>query len=383
MPRPSYCPNAACSNHVPPRGRWLTKFGFYRCAAHGRVQRYKCRNCGATISDQTESLHYFAKRRLPLKAIKTSLLEGASMREVGRRYKASPMAVQQAVIRLGRQSIAAQSHLLDRLHERNGLVIDGFRSFVTSQDYPCDITITVDRDGETVLTMTHALFRRGGRTTAQQKHRLHRKNLRWQPLPGSMKQAISLQIKELWDYARPRDGGAILVDTDEHPLYLHLLALDRLASHFRLAGLFSHRQTSSRVHRSMQNPLFPANYVDRLIRHRLREHTRETIAFGRNAVMQMHRAWIFAWDHNANREFRVRNPLLGVHAVQGSVRPDMVSSLTRSFYRRRIRPSSTGLSESLKNVWEGSLQTPPVRWRAGQSGSSVFTPAFILREIRG
>ena len=85
--------------------------------------------------------------------------------------------------------------------------------------------------------------------------------------------------------------------------------------------LAEHRRTPGSAARTMENPLFPVNYVDRLIRHRLREHTRETIAFGRHSAMQLYRMWLFAWDLNTRREWRVKRPGSGRHVEQGSVTP--------------------------------------------------------------
>jgi hypothetical protein len=131
----------------------------------------------------------------------------------------------------------------------------------------------------------------------------------------------------------------------------------------------------------MDNPLFPVNYVDRLLRHRLKEHTRETIAFGRNATMQMHRAWIFAFDHNCCREHRVRRPQEGSHAEQGAVDRSTAAELRRQFFLRRIRIGEEGVPQSIRRVWMAELSTPPVRWRAGQSSNTLRIPRYAVRDL--
>ena len=65
MPIPLHCPNPACLHFEHPPARWKVRFGSYATLAHGTVNRYRCSACGRTFSDQTESMHYFAKRRLP------------------------------------------------------------------------------------------------------------------------------------------------------------------------------------------------------------------------------------------------------------------------------------------------------------------------------
>ncbi|MFO8041684.1 MAG: helix-turn-helix domain-containing protein, partial [Alkalispirochaeta sp.] len=106
MPIPTHCPNPNCRSHTDPHPGWFRPFGSYPTQAHGQVPRFRCRTCGTTCSTQTESMHYAAKRHLPLKAIVDSLLEGASQREISRRYGVSPMTIHNAIIRLGRQAIA-------------------------------------------------------------------------------------------------------------------------------------------------------------------------------------------------------------------------------------------------------------------------------------
>jgi hypothetical protein len=134
----------------------------------------------------------------------------------------------------------------------------------------------------------------------------------------------------------------------------------------------------------MDNPLFPVNYVDRLLRHRLKEHTRETIAFGRHATLQMSRAWIFAWDHNSRREYRVRRPEEGVHLGQGSVTAAgcrVIARINREFFSRRVDLARVTVPGSLCRVWLNELTTPPVRWRIGQTGTSVRIPAYARRDL--
>ena len=381
MPVPRSCPHLSCVNHESPPPEWYVHYGYYRCRAHGTVQRYRCRSCRRTCSDQSESPHYFAKRRVPLHAVWDSLLGGASLREIARRYSLSCPAIGNALLRLGRQAMAAHITLLAELQPRNAIVYDGLRSFLTSQDYPCDITTAVEPEGQTILTMTHSLMRRGGSMTRAQRERVNRKYRVWTPRPGAMSEDIGLLTRELFDYLRPASASPAQIRTDEHPLYRSWVNRNPVCTHFHTAGLLSHSRTSSRAPRTMNNPLFPVNYVDRLLRHRLKEHTRETIAFGRNATMQMHRAWIFACDHNCRREYRVRQPELGCHAEQGAVSHQVVRKVKVEFFTRRIRVRRGAVPESIRRVWMAELATPPVRWRVGQSGSSIPIPAYALRDL--
>lgn len=383
MPKPSYCPNPKCRNHVSPRRRWRVRDGSYPTVAHGRIQRYQCRDCGRKMSDQTESLHYFAKRHIPLNAVWQTLVNGASLRDIARRYKVTPQAIQNAVLRLGRQAMAAQLVVLDQLQAPTGVVYDGLRSFVTSQDFPCDITTVVDGSGETILSMVHSITKRGGTIRPGQRRRLARKLERWQPEPFTVTRTISLLVSELLNYLHPEYQGEVTVETDQHPVYARVMRTNPSVRFFRQLGEVHHSQTSGQAPRTFDNPLFPVNYLDRLLRHRLKEHTRETIAFGRHATMQMHRAWIFAADHNFLREYRVRTPELGTHAGQHTIDPQLVTRIARQLLVRRIRVPKGRVPDSIAAAWTNDLQTPPVRWKKGQKGTSIRIPGFAVRDLFG
>ena len=381
MPTPRFCPNRDCSHYLDPPKRWYVRIGTYPTIAHGQVQRYRCRSCGTTCSTQTESIHYYAKRRLPMRALAASLNSGSSLRDIGRRYGYSCAAVRNGVLRLGRQAMAAQIILLNTMHARHRIAFDGLRTFVTSQDFPCDITTVVDRDSEVILTMTHAIRGRGGTVKPAQARRLVKKRSRWTPRAGTTKQAISLVADELWNYLRPPDRGCASIDTDEDPLYGAVLRSHVIWRHMVAYGQVVHHTTPGSAARTCGNRLFAVNYVDLLLRHRVKEHTRETIAFGRHATVQMHRAWVFAWDHNMCREYRVKRPELGVHAQQGVVSAACIRGIGRQFYDRRIRLVGRMVPESIARVWLSEIQTPPVRWRAGQSGTMVRIPGFARADL--
>ena len=381
MPIPRFCRNPGCPNHTSPHRKWFVRIGTYPTKAHGAVRRYRCRTCGKTTSDQSESIHYYAKRRLPMKALVAALNGGSSLRDIGWRHGFSGTAIRNGVLRMGRQAMAAQVLMLHNMHDRDAVVFDGLRTFVTSQDYPCDITTVVDRESEVILTMTHAIRGRGGRMRFRQARRLARKLARWRPRRGSTKDSITLVVQELWDYLRPPEGGQAIVDTDEDRLYRFILSSDRIWQHLRASGQVLHRRTPGNAPRIWGNLLFPANYVDRLIRHRVKEHTRETIAFGRHATVQMHRAWIFAWEHNMCREFRTKQPDLGVHAEQGVVEPSVLRAIRRQIYERRIRLTGCAVPRSITRVWLNKLSTPPVRWRVGQKDSMVKIPKFARNDL--
>lgn len=350
----------------------------YHTTAHGTVQRYQCRGCGTGLSAQTESVYYFSKRRLDLGQIFSRLRGGSSMRDIGRELGCSRTAVATAVLRLGRQAMGAHMLTLCGLEHSGHLCFDGLVSAVTSRDYPSQITTLADSSHELLLAMTHCVTERGGSRTDAQHSRITAKRTSWRPSPGALSGSISLLVNELPRYAGRR---AVLIDTDEHPLYRSAIDRDAALRWYHSAGLLTVRRTPGSAPRTPANPLSILNYLDRMIRHRLKEHTRETIALARNATMQMHRMWIFAWDHNARQPRRVAHACRPSRAEQAGVSPTLLSRIKREFFRRRFDLFDLPLPLSMSAVWTAALVTPPVRWRVGQHAFGPRVPAFALRDL--
>ena len=378
MSRPTHCTNRGCRYYLSaPRG-WITRAGFYHTDCHGDVQRYRCGGCGRRLSEQSESIHYYAKRRLRLAEIFARIRGGSSLRDIARSEHCSPDAVGSALLRLGRQAMAAQVQLLLGAPTCTRVVFDGLLSCCACGDYAVQLQTLVDGPSELLLAMTHALALRGGSKTAAQRRRIKERPRLYRPPRGALRASISLLVHEL---ARFLGSCPVTIDTDCNPLYPALLAADPGLAHFASAAMITHRRTLSTVHRGTSNPLFPVNLVDRLIRHRMKEHTRETIAIARNATMQMHRAWIFAYDHNFCQPRRVASGSPVTRAEHFGIAAKSIASVRRRFFSTRLDMSRTVVAESIHSVWLARLPTPPLRWRAGQSHCGPRIPDYARADL--
>ena len=378
VPRPRLCPNPHCEYSRQPGPKWLIRNGTYRTVAHGKVQRYRCRGCHLGMSDQTRSVHYYAKLRIDLKRIFIRIRGGSSMRDIARGLGCSRTAIANAVVRLARQAMASHAVLLPLLNSTKVLCFDGLVSSLTGGDYPSQITTLGDSETELLLAMSHCVTERGGTRTEAQKRRIARRRKVWRPRKRALLTSISLLVHELSRFASPHQ---LLLDTDKHPLYPCAIDSDLALRWYRTHQLLSTRTTSSTAPRTPSNPLFLMNYLDRMIRHRMKEHTRETIAFARNATMQMHRMWIFAWDHNCCQPMRVAPKQDRSRAEHAGLPSGLLYRLEREFYSRRVSLTGVSVPESMRMVWAGELDTPPVRWRVGQKGWGPKIPAYALRDL--
>lgn len=375
---PRFCPNSDCPHSMNHKARWLVRNGHYRTQTHGLVQRYKCRVCGAGLSDQSESLHYYAKRRLDLSLIYSRLRGGSSQRDIARELGTTRSSVAGAVLRLGRQAMAAHVNLMCGLAVSGKLSFDGLLSVVSSADYPAHITALADTQSELILAMTHCVSERGGRRTQRQQSRIEAKRRVWRPSPGALKRSICLLVSELAGFAPPHP---VLIDTDCHPIYRVAIKQEPRLRWHRNTGQLCHRRTPGSAARTAANPLSVVNFIDRMIRHRMAEHTRETIAFGRESTFQMHRMWLFAHDHNTRQPRRVATPELGTRAVVAGIPVRAVNRVHRQFFSRRISVRGLPVPRSIRQVWRAELQSPPVRWQVGQTRFGPVVPAYALRDL--
>ena len=302
------------------------------------------------------------------------------MRDIARELGCSRTAIGYAVLRLGRQAMAAHLALIAPSVRSDHLCFDGLVSALASRDYPSQITTLADSHSELVLSMTHCVTERGGTRTRAQKRRIEAHRRVWSPQTGALSESIRLLIHELSRFAAP---SQLLLDTDEHPIYRRLIADDLALRWYRQLHLLHHRTTSASAPRTARHPLFLMNYLDRMIRHRLKEHTRESIALARNATMQMHRMWLFAWDHNCCQPRRVKLPHDPSRAEYAKIAPAALSSIKRSFFSRRISLRGLSIPHSMRQVWSASLPCPPLRWRTAQKHSGPTISAFALRDLAG
>jgi hypothetical protein len=379
MGQPTHCTNPECRYSVGPRSGWRVRDGWYHSRCGGAIQRYRCRGCRTRLSDQSESIHYFAKRRLDLTHIFLRLRGGSSLRDIARSQHCAPATVSQALLRLGRQAMCAQLLLLCGCPGSHSLVFDALLSRLCSADYPAHLHTLLDAPTELILAITHSITYRSGPRTPAQRRRIAARRAGFSIAPHCTREAVSLLITELSRFICP--AQPLLIDTDRHPLYRPLLAGDRALRHFSLISTLGHRRTASTAPRTTVNPLFPVNLVDRLIRHRLKEHTRQSFAFGRNATLQMHRLWLFAYDHNFCQPHRVASgsPLTRAHRYR--VPDSAIRAVHRRFFHRRFDIAGLPLPQSMHSVWTARLLTPPVRWRCAQSTSGPPIPHYALRDL--
>ncbi len=237
--QPPFCPNPKCDFHRKSTGWRVKRIGFYqrRIAPH-RIQRYLCIHCRRSFSSQTFHTTYWLKRPELLPALFWRVLSCSGYRQIAREFGVSPTTVLRQVARLGRHCWLVQE-----------------------QHRPTRPL------AEPLVAFTDAELRRKGRMTPPQRQRRAELEARHgRPDPKSIEREVAELVRLV-----VREPGAVEIRSDEHLAYPRAFR--------RLTGIeVTHKLTPSTRPRTPQNPLFPANLLDLLIRHNGSNHKRETIA---------------------------------------------------------------------------------------------------------
>jgi len=293
---PPFCPNPACRYHTDPRGwRWKRKGFFLRQRVPQAIQRYVCRTCDRSFSSQTFATSYWLRRPDLLAPIFLQLVACSGYRQIARALGVSPSTVLRQAIRLGRHCLLFHARLRPSGSPSEPLVVDGFESFEFSQYTPIHVHAAVGAASHFVYGLTDSELRRKGRMTEVQRRRRLALEVRYgRPDP----KAIERDLAALLELVAP-PGSALELHSDDHPAYPR--ALRRLPDR-----RFAHRVTPGSAPRTPQNPLFPVNLFDLLVRHSSANHKRETIAFSKRRQSAMERLFVFLVWRNTMKSFSER-----------------------------------------------------------------------------
>ena len=312
---PPHCTNPNCDFHPPQSQPWpVVRFGsFRRQKPPFTVHRFRCKACGRTFCDQSFQTSYWLKRPELLPKIHKHAVAGAANRQIARVLNAAPATVDNHLARLGRHCLLFHRHLMTKASPFVDIAIDGLAA--------------VDRPSSFVIHFAEAERRRSGSMTeAQKRRRAWLEQVHGRADPTSLRRALvevlSVSLK-----------GAIRahVCSDKHKTYPFALRKVRFCE-------IEHETVDSRAARTGRNPLFEINTLDLLVRHCLKDHTRQTIGFGRRRQHSIYRLAIFlVWRNyiKLRREKRCRRtPAMVIGLLDKPLREEEV--LARRLFVRQV-----------------------------------------------
>jgi hypothetical protein len=318
------------------------------------VRRFFCKRCRRFFSSSCFSGDYWKRVTGVDEAIYLGLANGQALRQIARSQHLSLGLVRRRERWLARQCMLWHELLLKDLAGKlvEPVVLDGFRTFAMSQYEPLDLNTPVTAESGFLLDLRAAPSRRSGRMTERQKEiRDERDRLLGKPKGGIRVDVTGQSLKLIDRLARP--GAVIELRTDDEPDYRRALERQKLGERFEQVIV------SSRERRDTRNPLWRVNLLHAVMRHSLKSHARETLAYHKRLRGLMDRAAIARLWLNLTKGVSERRPSLS------RVTPAMLLGLAREpirgseLFRKRLFPGRVGLGEGLKDVYEGTVRARP------------------------
>ncbi|MGA7615669.1 MAG: hypothetical protein WBX15_10885, partial [Thermoanaerobaculia bacterium] len=292
-----HCSNPDCRffHHCDPEDTsWRADHGSYFTLAFGQVPRYRCLSCGKTFSDQTFRVDYYVKHPvdyIPLiKNLVSTSGQGNMTRFTGLRYE----LIQNRYERIAHFFLALHAAIRKQILREEDFVLDGFESFAGSQFFPNNLNIIVGAQTEFIYQMGFSQLRRKGAMTDEQKARREElESCLGKAPPKAVEDSVTRILQDICSWLLGKGFGPKRLKTDEHTAYVRTLR--RVA---QAPGLLRHERYSSKAPRTLGNPLFPVNYVERQLRKDQVNHVRETVQFARCPAAMMNRLTIYQGYHN-------------------------------------------------------------------------------------
>ena len=359
---PPFCPHKHCPTQQNPAllsRFWFQRRGFRMTQVVGPVPRFKCQHCGRGFSSRTFDIDYWTHQSVDYRHIQNLLVGGSGLRQACRTLGVSTRLLANRHVRLARQSLALHSQGLEEFQLKEALVFDGFESFAYSQYFPNNLNLLVTADSQFQVGLNAAPLRRKGKMTAAQKVKrtLIEKEYRAPP------NAIYQSSKELLNLGCHLSFGSrqlpIEFRTDEKKEYAWALSRLPLYGEWLEPGLLIHTTVSSRAARTLQNPLFPVNYLDRQLRKDLAEHGRETVRFARRLEHSLERAVIHLAHHNYFKGYRSRSKDRELtHAEAAGLERREIEQGRESLFRDRAFGWRLHLEKWQVDLWRRSTKVP-------------------------
>ena len=354
---PPHCPRTDCRYHLCATDwHWAHHGTFERQCAPRVIPRYRCGHCGVSFSSQTFSPTYYLKRPELLERLFHRHVACSCYRQFAREVRCAHSTLMRQAARIGRHCLLVMAEALERLAPAavsEPLVIDGFEGYGYSQYHPLHLNLVIGADTHFAYGFTLSRLRRKGSMTAGQKRRRARIEAEHgRPDP----KAIEIDMAAALRMAAP-GSQALVVRSDEHPAYPR--------SFRRLAGLdITHERTPSVRARTADNPLFPVNRMDQLLRHSGSNHKRETIAFSKRHQCVIERAAVHLVWCNFSKGFS-ENHDPGTPAMRAGLAKTPMSPA--ALLERRRFPSRIKLPQPWSAYYRREVDTPgigtPVRHR--------------------
>lgn len=254
---PPRCPNRCCPEHLHPHPGFFLRSGSYsaRCRPEP-VPRFRCRTCHRSFSRQTFRIDYRDRRPETNAPLVQMLVSGVGLRQAARNLGLGVHAVQKKFCKLARHVNLLNRNLECGLPAGRTLLLDELESYEHRRITPVTMPVLIDGRSKFVVAVDVAPIRRVAQKGSPRRRRLER----FEALHGKRKDRGHAALRRIFGrLQRLLAGKCANLVTDLKPAYARMCKA-------RFGEQVEHTRVSSKLPRTVKNPLFAINLTDAMMR---------------------------------------------------------------------------------------------------------------------
>ena len=260
MFQPPRCPYRTCSKHLEPTPEAFIRHGHYqpKCRPHP-VPRFRCRACRRTFSRQTFRMDYRDHRPDLNARLFRSIASGLGLRQSSRNLRLSLRCTELKFRKIARHLRRLNLNLRAELPSGSSFQLDEFETFEGRRNTrPLSIPMLIEKQSHFIVWAESATIRPRGTMTKARKAAMAEDEKRFGRRRDCSRRSLRRTLERGAELVSSRK--AVLFETDQKTSYVGL------AKEVFGSNRLVHGRTSSRLPRTVANPLFAINHTEAMAR---------------------------------------------------------------------------------------------------------------------
>ncbi len=281
----------------------IIKRGFYRRPSdQKKVQRYHCKSCKISFSDQTYAIDYRQQKRWFNQSCFLTLCSGVSQRRTAYIFRVVPRTIARRVKKFGEICEKNLEKYRDNRAKANEVEFDELETFIHTKLKPVTIPIAVEKKTRKVLALSIGNIGAKGHLKQISIKKYGRR-------PSERLPALKSMAKDLQKCLASKAN----IGSDKCPLYPKLVR-DYFpeASHHTCTGSRGAVVGLGELKKTVFDPIFTLNHTYAMFRDNLKTLSRRTWATAKRKDRLLLLLNIYAWFHNLWLDRKRAKPKLEV-----------------------------------------------------------------------
>ncbi len=267
----------------------VKKRGFYRRPSdQKKVQRYLCKSCKISFSDQTFAIDYRQQKRWFNQSCFVTICSGVSQRRTAYIFRVVPRTIARRVMRFGKICEENLAKYREQRAKVNEVQFDELESFIHTKLKPVTIPIAVEKKTRKVLAISIGNIGAKGPLKQISLQKYGRR-------PSERLSALKSMAKHLQACIAPEAR----IGSDMCPLYPKLIR-DYFPNtkHYTCRGSRGAVVGLGELKKTVFDPIFTLNHTYAMFRDNLKTLSRRTWATAKRKDRLLFLLNIYGWFHN-------------------------------------------------------------------------------------